>query len=163
MSDDAPINDSNHFLAKKRLARELRIFVLVQVIAFCVFWLSLFLLTPDTLPNSPEWDGIYSLCTVCVAVGQIAFLGAAFLGCYKLIGTPFLPFSVRLYAWSVLVAPFFRPFVFILTFHFLKTSILASVLCDFIFPLYCIIPQYFIVRWLAKETKNDTIQAVEDG
>jgi len=160
MSDDVLTNDSGHSLAKKRLSHDLKIFVLVQVVGLCVYWLSVFLLAAQMIPNYPAWDQVYSLCLVLVTVGHIVFLGAAFFGGYKLVSTTFLSLPIRLYAGSVLGLPLFRPFVFIMTIRFFATSTLAIVLCDLIFPFYCIIPQFFIARWLTKETEDGTMEPV---
>jgi len=158
MSDDhlSCIYDANRSLARKRLACELRIIVAIQVVGLCIIWLSVFLLVVEMIPNYSEWDVIHSLDIILVTLGNIMFLGAAFFGGYKLVCTAFLSLPIRLYAGSVFGLPLLQPFVFRLMFP----SVFAYILCDLILPLYSILPQFFIARWLAKETADGTMESV---
>ena len=84
MSNDTPTNDSDHTLAKKRLARDLRIIVLVQVIALCAIASGLFLFGSDCIPNYPAWDEIHLLCGVLALAGMVVFVVTTFWGGIKL-------------------------------------------------------------------------------
>jgi len=158
MSDDAPINVPDHFAAKKRLARELRIIVVVQFSAMCAVVLGLFLFGSDLVPNHPEWDEIHLLCGVLAVAGMITFVIVAYWGSGKLVCNDFLPILVRLYAYSVW--GFFPLFVFGTYLLLDKTAgslilfLTLFFVLFFFFPFYCIISQYFIARWLAKEAED---------
>ena len=65
------------------------------------------------------------------------------------------------YALSVLGA---MSFPFFLSFlpteelpEFLMTLVAISDFC--VFPFYCVIPQFFIARWLAKEAEDGTMES----
>jgi len=166
MSNDAPINDTDHFTAKKRLVRELRTIVIVQVAAMCAVVLGLFLFGSNLIPNQPAWDEIHSLCGVLALAGMITFVIAAYWGSGKLVCNDFLPIQVRLYACSVW--GFFPLFLFGTYLLLDKTATGSPILfltlffmLFFFFPFYSIIPQFFIARWLAKEAEDGTIQAMD--
>ena len=109
MSNDTPPNDSDISLAKRRLARELRIFVVVQVIALCIVVLGLVLFGSDCIPNYPAWDEIHLLCGVLALSGMVVFVVAAFWGFGKIIYAGFASDLMTTYflgAWIFLVAFF---------------------------------------------------------
>ena len=140
------MTDFEFTLAKKRLARELKILVIVQVIAFLIAasgrlpWL---ILPGVGIPNNPGWDLIQMFATF----GWIVFIVVAFLGGYRLATVPLPSIKLRLYGISVLLL--------IVGVYFELLELLA--ITFFLFG-YCTIPQFFIARWLANETKEDIIE-----
>ena len=152
-SMDIPLPDQS--LAIKRLARDLRILVCVQVIVPCIVMLGPF--AREYVPNLPGWDVIHSLCGALALLGVIAFTIVALWGSGKLMGSTFLPVLIRRYALSVWVLfPFILLGANLLDKHggsfFLSLAFLS------ILPLYCIVPQFFIARWLTKKAKGGTTQ-----
>jgi len=148
------MSDSNHSLVKKRLASELRIIILVQVVALGVVGLGLFLYCSKIVPNYPAWDEIHLLCGVLALSGMITFFVTTLWGFTKLMKVVFL-FSILIKAyliggWASLFLLFFILFLPV------QLPVYLEIL-TFIFPFYCVIPQFFIARWLAKEVKNDTM------
>jgi hypothetical protein len=139
--------DADIALAKKRLAWELRIIVVVQVVGVFIYGLGFFLRDSGVIPNYPAWDVIHSLCGVFTLVGICAFIVAVYWGSYRLMVATFLPIGLHIYGASVWILP-------------LLALILAS--WDYALPLfvplaflcYVIIPQFFISRWLAKAAEE---------
>ena len=135
-------------LAKKRIARDLRIIVIVQVVALGVFGVGTFLFGSNCVPNHPEWDVIHSFCGVLALAGAITFFVAAFWGFDKITNGGFpLPTLIRAYFWGV--GGILVGFIFVVFLPCEPPFYFTILLC--IFPFYCIIPQFFIARWLAKE------------
>ena len=152
------MTDSDVSLARKRLARELKILVAVQVIAFCIAGLGVCLFGSDIVPNHPDWDTAHSLCGVLGLCGIVVFVVAAFWGSVKPAIANFLPCRVQLYAsgtWGILSIFVILQF-FYTTFQPFEEPIL-TLIPIYVFPFYSIISQFFIARWLAKETKNGTM------
>jgi hypothetical protein len=150
MPDSDP-NLSDIALAKKRLAGDLRIIVIVQVVALCDLWV-LWLTSPHDLAGA----GIVQELT---AVGMMMFPLAAIYGAVKLTNNASfsLPVRVRIYAFSVLGFPVL--ILSVLPVMPIHSVVLPSLLC---FPFYCIIPQFFISRWLAKAAEEGT-ETVQDS
>ena len=148
--------------AVKRLARELRIIVVVQSVALCAVGLGLFLFGCNCIPNDPAWDEIHLLCGVLALSGMIVFVFTAFWGSAKLIGSSRLSIPIRLYAWSIWG---FLPLILFGIYILLDKAAAASLILFFIlfgvFPLYSLIPKFFIARWLAKKGEEGTLQLVE--
>ena len=141
--------------AKKRLARDLKILVVAQVIALCSSGLGLFLFASDIVPDYPDWDNIHLLCGTLFMCGIVVFCATAGWGCLKLTRMTSLPISIRFYAWGfwgIILAFVFFTLVPIVN----KTSPYSDI-PPFILPFYCIIPQFFIACWLTKETKDATM------
>jgi len=131
--------------AKKRLARELEILVAVQVIAFFIATLGRlpWLVLPGIgIPNDPGWDWIQLFSTL----GWGVFVVVAIWGGYKLAIAPLPSIKMRLYGISVLLI------VGGIYLELLSLKLLTLLLLG-----YCLIPQFFIARWLAKETKDATM------
>jgi len=169
MSDDlSHIYDANRSLARKRLLVELRFLVKWQAGTLFVAVLGL-----------PFCTG-FVLLTV---LGIIAFLiPAIWAFCrlaepsffqFSLAYTPFLPDSIHYYAgFGIFLLPcllalsarsirrFWR-LAFLLSPQIPQPLLLTPQTLTYIlltvFLFYCVIPQFFIARWLAKETENDTI------
>ena len=151
------MSDFDVSLAKKRLVRDLKIIVVVQVIALCATGLGSFLFGSDIVPNYPDWDTIHSLCGVLGLCGTVVFVVAAFWGSVKPAITNFLPYRIQLYAsgtWGILSV-----FVILRLFTSFKPfeEPILTLIPIYVFPFYSIISQFFIARWLAKETKDDTM------
>jgi len=104
------------------------------------------------------------LCGVLALAGMVTFAFVSFLGCGKLVCSDFSPILVRLYACSVL--GFFPFFLFGIYLQLDKTTVSPILFVSlffmlfFVFPLYSIIPQFFIARWLAKDVEDGTMQTV---
>jgi len=145
-------------LAKKRLARELKILVVVQVTALFSSGLGLFLFASDIVPDYPDWDSIRLLCGVLVICGLSIFLVVAGWGGIKLIRVFSESFPVQSYVWGC----FFLLFSFVLVFPVKGGGYFGEVLLC-VLPFYCIVPQFFIARWLAKETKDATMTMEWNG
>jgi hypothetical protein len=137
--------------ARKRLARELQIIVIVQVIALCAVWLLIFgssMVSDET---------IHVLCDLLGVFAMIVFVVSAIWGCIKFTNVDFLPISMRLYAWGIFL---FLPILFAVLYPLShKEAFMFFAILIYIFPFCCTIPQFFIARWLAKEAKDDTIEA----
>ena len=154
------MTDSDVSLAKKRLARELIILAIVQVVALCIAGLGLFLFASKIVPNYPEWDAIHSLCGAAGMSGMVVSVVVAFWGSLKLTSITFLaslPLPIRAYVYGIVVYLAFLILV-ALSQCWIDSSILGILLV--IFLLYCALPQFFIACWLAKETKGDTMESV---
>ena len=142
------MSDSDISLAKKRLARDLKILVVVQVGALCVAGLGLSLFGSDVVLNRPDWDAIHSLCGVLGVSGLITFVVATFLGAFRLANAAIsLPIQVRIYALGILGFP--------VLFFLVPPWFILLLPC---FLLYSIIGQFLIARWLEKETKDGTME-----
>ena len=155
------MNDTEIILAKKRLAHDLKILVTVQVIALCVAGLGLYLYSGDVVPNYPEWDEIHLLCGVLSLSGMVVFTVAALWGCGKLMDVPFLPTMVQVYLAGCFIILFFAFILFLPT--LLHTLTIDLTLLIPLIPLFYVVPQCFIARWLAKEAKNSTRESAQDG
>jgi len=142
------MNETDISLVKKQLARDLKIIVLVQVVALCVFGLDLFLYSGKVIPDYPQWDEVHLLCGVLALAGIIVFVVASLWGLGKLTDVTFLPFRIQTYAgWGLLF--FSLLFVFLI----LASPVhLPIFFCLLLF--YCVFPQFFIAFWLAKGAKN---------
>ena len=77
-------------------------------------------------------------------------------GCLLLALATSLPFSIRVYAWGIVIFPILLFYVSVTLFPPLDKEHFLLLLC--FFPLYCFIPQFLIARWLANETKGDIIE-----
>ena len=157
MSDNVTMNASEHSLAQKRLAHDLKIIVLVQVVALCAFAVGLFFFGSNRIPNSPEWDHIHSLCGVLGVSGTIVFIVTAFWGFGKTINDVFLPFPVRIYG----IGGFLFFFLIFSIPRFVPPA--CSLILFVAFPFYCVVPQFFIARWLTKEAENGTTKSVDNN
>jgi len=148
MSEDplSCIYGANRLLVRKRLAGELRFLVKWQAVALFVAALGL-----------SHFTG-YIFLTIS---GTIVFYVLAFWTFYRLAEpsffpfsltyTPFLSDSIRSYAGfgiCLLILPFTRRNPWIVT---------HTYICLFVFLLYCVIPQFFIARWLAKKAEDGTM------
>ena len=147
------MNESDPSFAKKRLGRDLRVLVLVQVAALCVFGAGLYLWTGERIPNNPKWDEIHLLCGSLALFGAIVFVVAAFWGFGKLTNVNFLlPSLIRNYLWGV--GGILVSFVLLVFFSSPFSPPICSVILLCIFPFYSVIPQFFIARWLTKEAET---------
>jgi len=148
MSNDIPPNDSDHALARKRLARELRILICVHIVALCVA--TLFFVGSCYVPNYRTWDEIHLLCRVLALSGIIVFVVAPFWGFGKIIYAGFISDMMLTYclgAWALLIVFFLLSPVGGLP------PIFFAIFCC-CFSLYCTIPQFFIARWLARKAEE---------
>ena len=155
MSDDDPINDTDHFTAKKRLADGLRNIITGQTIALYVLALGVLFFCIATVFR---WEELATLSLFLIASWLVVSGILATVGCLRLSNArAVLPVSVRIYVFNFPTLPS----LLLLLIPFVWDIILVSVFAV-LFPLYCIVPQYFIARWLAKETEDGTMQMVED-
>jgi len=146
------MTDFDVALAKKQLARELKILVIVQVVALCIAGLGLFPLVSKIIPNYPAWDTIHSHCGVFALCGMVVSVVFGIWGCLKLTCIAFLaslPYSLRAYLWGIVVFLFF---LFLVPLNPLFEMFFCALI------LYCVIPQFFIARWLASEAKEDSMK-----
>ena len=151
-NNDTPPNASDISIAQKRLARELRIFVVIQVVALFVATCgaSIVLLGLDMALI----DGFGSILGLSgIAVSSII----AFCGCYKLQRAVFLPVSIRTYGSSGVF--FIICLIPLVPFLPVPFDMLVAALI-FIYPFYGIIPQYFIARWLARQMEIDSLEQI---
>jgi len=157
MSDDTPINDSDQFIAKKRLARELRKYVIGQAVALFAATLGALPFFTGVMQNDPKLDAVYAFAWILCGAGVLVSIVLAFWVCYKLWLAVFLPIAIRIYGLVgytfVVFFVILYPLGFVALHIGLGTLFLGS-------PVYGLIPQCFIVRWLAKEVENDAIPAV---
>jgi len=160
------MTDTEMTLVRKRLARDLRILVAVQVIALCAVGLGLWLFSCGLVPDIPEWDETHLLCGVLAICGIVVFGVTAIWGCGKLKDAAFLPKPIRVYAFGGLVL-FFSPVLVALTLCSfpLVQKTLASLFIPLspVFVLYFVVPQFFIARWLAKCVKDSTPETLLIG
>jgi hypothetical protein len=143
--------DSDIALAKKRLARDVRIYVIVQIVALCAAVLGWFLTYSHFILNL-RWDMIHAFCFILYAAGILVSTAAGFWCCDRLSKAAFLPFKLRVYAFSGSLL-FYVFFLVVLLSR--ELSLLVKILCC-IFLLYCILPQFFISRWLAKAAEEES-------
>jgi hypothetical protein len=149
MPDSAP-NFSDIALAKKRLARVLGTLVIVRIVYLCFVTLG-FLEAMSVLPfSSDDFIG------TGVLLGLFAAVGAEFGGSHALCRSKILPTWIRIYGagffllfslWVLLLWLTLSPYVFV-----------AIVLL----PLYGLIPQFFISRWLAKTAEEALFSATDN-
>ena len=148
----------DHSVAIKRLAKDLRILVYIQVAALGS--LSLTNALPIMLPENPATDFLWG---AMLAIGIIIYLIAAFRGVSKMMKIARRPVAIRLYLWGfwLLFLSLFLSPVLETLFDFPHWEILfipCIVIPYVIFPFYSIIPQFFVARWLAKNAEGGTLQ-----
>jgi|GEM_PF-1620239 len=150
MSNDIDrIYDAHRDLARKRLAAELHFLVKWQVVALFVAVLGL-----------PFCTGF----SLLIVFGIIMFLIPVLWAFGRLAETSLFPFTQT----NILVLP--SPIgyyacvgIIILVITFLISGgryrppliFTHTHICLFVFLCYCPIPQYFIARWLARQTEED--------
>jgi len=156
MSNDAPINVPDHSLAKRRLARDLRRFVIGQAISLFVAVLGVLVCYIVVLLNGPPGGDLHAIGFILASIGIIVSVVVAFLGFSRLAVAAFLPVRIHCYTLGGFVLFLL---LFVLAHYDVATTLYYALL--YIFPLYGIIPQFFIVRWLAKEVEDGTIQAMD--
>jgi hypothetical protein len=130
-------------LAKKRLAGDLMILVIIQAVAVCILWL---------LWNDVKND-IYA---ASISVGLCVFIVTALWDSYRLVNVVFIPVWLRIYGGSV---GFFSFFALTCLFGFFiddfpVTEETFRLFVAYLFPFYVILPQFFISRWLAKAAEE---------
>jgi len=158
------MTDFDVALARRQFARSLWILVIVQIVGLCVailgFLMQEFPFFGAFVPRGVGWqDGLamFTAVGVCMSVG--AALGTCFvLGFSKMlpIRILILPIRIQIYgAVGCLLACLW--FLLMLTVIFVPwipdLFELATWLAFFWWLVYCPIPQFFIARWLVKETK----------
>ena len=79
------MSDPDISFAKKKLTRDLKIIVIVQVVALCAIGSGWFLFRGDVVPNYPAWDGIHLLCGGLALVGMASFVVTTVWGTVKLV------------------------------------------------------------------------------
>ena len=142
-------SDISLSLARKSSARQLWILVVVQIVGLCVPVLS-FLVFGVLVPNSLGWrDGI----VVFNVVGVGMSVGSAMGTCHILGYSKIMPTWIQTYGRGGYLFLFIC--VFLTFIHFLAPLVLL-LLCFWYFG-YCLIPQFLIARWLAKEPEDDTM------
>jgi hypothetical protein len=151
------MTDTDIALAKKRLARDLKIGVLIQVVALCIFGVGWWGYFGNLVPNYPQWDKIHSLCGWLTYFGAVVCIGTAFWGSRLIMDVAYLPTWTRIYAGSVWA---YIPFALCANIFFYTGTTLIILLS--MYPFYCLIPQFFIARWLAKEAKDGTMACNEN-
>jgi len=150
MSDDASINDTDHFSAKKRLAEGLRNIITGQTIALYVLALGVLFFC---IAAVFRWEELATLSLFLIASWFVVSGILATVGCLRLSNAhALLPVSVRIYVFNFSTLPC----LLLLLIPFVPDIILVSIFAV-AFPLYCIIPQFFIARWLAKEVEDGTM------
>ena len=155
MNDNTPPTDTDISLARKRLAQELRICIIGQTIG-------LFALITDIVLGAGNVGD-----TVFFTPGLTFSIFVAFVGLRKLVGVAFIPNRITNYAHGgfCLYAFIFVFSIFLGFFLRLELSTIDPILITLYIGalLYCIIPQYFIARWLARQAEEGTMEAVEDN
>jgi hypothetical protein len=149
------MSDSDIAFAKKRLAGSLRILVLVQLaalgslVAFGVANVVGFL-------ENTEMNVVSAICNYLPTFAVFSFLLATLWGICKIMWIARRPVAVRIYLWGFL-------FYFGLLFVFIVFSEPNWFLQLFIwiFPFYCVLPQFFISRWLTKAAEAESYSATE--
>ena len=120
------MSDSDISLATKKLAHDLKILVLVQTIALCVFWLFVFIVQ--------LFDCSVIIRQLIALPIVIVFTVAAFWGCFKIMRVAFPPIILRGY-----VGVFFLFLIFIALvtyFDFWVGDIALVDMSIYIFPFY---------------------------
>jgi hypothetical protein len=140
--------DADIALAKKRLARDL-ILVIVQVVGLCA-------VVPDFFVQD-----VYIL-VLLGTVGVYTSLLAGFWGCHSLYHSKDVPFWLRVYGACIYLLLLIW-FLFILYVDLYVDSLEMKIwefyrihVIDTIFSFhgYCLLPQFFISRWLAKAAEE---------
>ena len=153
--------------ARRQFARSFWILVIVQIIGLCVailgFLMQEFPFFSALVPPGAGWqDGL----AMFTAVGVCMSVGAALGACYNLCFSKILPIRLQIYGaigcllmciWCLLMyTVMFVPWI-------PDLFALATWLGFFWWFGYCPIPQFFIARWLANESKDDTMEADGEG
>ena len=146
---------ADHSPAIKRLARDLRILVYVQIAVvcavICIFALLALAHVSKMMPDGITENTIRLLCGLLVGACLIIFVTVSLWSGVKLMGGTFLPIGIRRYGLGVwLLLPFVGLGVCLLN----GEAPVLEMICICIFPLYCIVPQFFIARWLSKKAKD---------
>ncbi|MCL2742655.1 MAG: hypothetical protein FWE67_02270 [Planctomycetaceae bacterium] len=151
--EDTPTNDSYHSLAKKRLAHGLRNIITGQTIALYVLALgALFFCIAAIF----KWEELASLGLFLIACWFVASGILATIGYIRISNASgYLPFSVRLCASNHIFIP--SLFLLLVALSPISDIILVSIF-SLVFILHGIIPQFFIARWLAKETEDGSME-----
>jgi hypothetical protein len=158
-----PMSDPDITLAKKKLARDLKILVGVQVVALCALGLDVPILW---LAERNGWNMIGEFCSLFPLFAASTFFVAALTGCL-ILGTriPHQPIVINAYVLGFFGLGFlagfpFLPFVRYLPFDpFIVNTLPATI----ILPFYSIIGQFFIARWLENEPQGGTMESPRAG
>jgi len=145
-----PVNDSA-LLAKQRLASDVKILVNVQIAALVIAGLGCI------------FDGT----AVIAVIGVGVFAGAAHINLYKLarVESPIENFykltrTGSLPVWMQIYSRWGTVYLLLCVLCMQVGPLLALIgmilIC--LFPFYSVIPQFYIARWLAEETKDGTMQ-----
>ena len=147
-------------LARKSSARQLWILVVVQIVGLCIavlgFLVQEFPFFGALIPNGLGWqDGV----AMFTAVGVCMSGGSAMGTCYILGYSKIMPTWIQTYGKGGYL--FLSICVLFMLIPFLAP--LALLLFCFWYFGYCLIPQFLIARWLAKETKDATMTTEWNG
>ncbi|MCL2005284.1 MAG: hypothetical protein FWG73_03880 [Planctomycetaceae bacterium] len=150
-----PMTDSVVSLDRKSSAQQLWILVAVQIVGLCIavlgFLIQAFPLFGALIPNGLGWqDGI----ALFTAAGVCMSLGSAIGTCHILCYSKMMPTWIKVYGGVGCLLLYICMLLAHLLLHF---PFLASLFLGFWFLGYCLIPQFLIARWLAKETEDDTM------
>jgi len=139
-------NNADIALAKKRKARELLIYVIVQTFAMSIAVSGLLFEYFVNVQNDRVGFIVFCLGMLCSGIFALG-------GCARLAEAAFLPISIRLYG---------RVGYLLFLLFLLSISLSLKILCltlSCIIPFYGLIPQFYIARWLENEAKDGTIGA----
>jgi len=149
------MSNPDHFLAKKVLAHGQYSIIVGQAYA-------LFVLVSGTLlfciAAVLKWDAGVSFGLFLIGFWIVVSVILGALGSGRLLYTiVILPTLIRLYASYYFALPPLFFFLFSSKFLFIPKIFLVSTFLIG-YPLYALIPQFFIARWLAKEVRDDTME-----
>jgi hypothetical protein len=145
-----PMPDSDIALAKKQLAGDLMMLVIVQAV---------------TLSPSAQWFTVEAFLFFGIQIRGLGWMGdmalimtfglliasvAACWGCYKLYSSQVVPFWIRVYGNGIFL---FIP-LFLIMFNISFLRIYFFYWFVLLFHSYGLIPQFFISRWLAKVAES---------
>ena len=143
---------------RKRLYRDLWIIWWIQVVSAVVAVCAFVLYTGNFVPNVPEWDGVHLMCGATGLICSIGFTITTIWGSVKYspdyLDASMTSWSISIYEASLCVV---IPFVCLLTppqmapVPYAAWNMFYWILAFTV--LYCIVPQYFVVRTLSKKLK----------
>lgn len=137
---------------KKRILHDLWIIWIVQLLAMSTGYFFLFLYSRNIVPNYPDWDTIHSLCGVISMASFVTFVITMLWEGYKIMDEKFMPKIVRVYAASLyLVVPIL---ILLITIDPRWEKVVKVLI--WAFPLYSIIPLFFVCLWLSGNIRKST-------
>jgi len=156
-------SDISLSLARKSSARQLWILVIVQIVGLCIAVLG-FLVQEFPFFGALAFIGLGWRDGVAMftAVGVCMSVGSAMGTCHILGYSKIMPTWIQVYGSGGCLLCYICVLLMFLSWIPFLAPLALLLLCFWYFG-YCLIPQFLIARWLAKETKNATMTTDWEG